>query len=197
MNLVFLKERCIGKSRNTILNKMSMKYLKNKISSVFLILFLAAVGSSCFTLKYSTTGASTPAKAATVSVQYFQNQANYVEPDLAQDLTDALKDYIEKNTALIVVNGIGDMDFEGTIERYDTRPTQVVAGDIAAQNRFTISVKIKLNCYADPNLNFDQSFSRYEDYSSTRNFEDVKIDLTQNIQQLLIEDIFNKAFVNW
>ena len=157
----------------------------------------ALLTSSCFTLKYSTTGASTPPAAKTVSVQYFQNQATYVDPNLAQDLTDALKDYIERNTSLVIVNGIGDLDFEGTIERYETRPTQIVAGDVAAQNRFTISVNVKLTCYIDTELNFEQSFSRYEDYSSTRDFEDAKTELTQGIQELLIEDIFNKAFVNW
>lgn len=171
--------------------------VRYKIFHVWLLLLPVILTSSCFTLKYSTTGASTPPAAQTVSVQYFQNQASYVDPNMAQDLTDALKDYIERNTSLVIVNGVGDLDFEGTIERYETKPTQVVAGDVAAQNRFTVSVKVKLTCYVDSELNFDQSFSRYEDYPSTRNFEDVRADLTQGIQELLIEDIFNKAFVNW
>ena len=46
-------------------------------------------------------------------------------------------------------------------------------------------------------MDFEASFSRYEDFGSTQNFEDVKTDLTEKILKLLIEDIFNKAFVNW
>ena len=71
--------------------------------------------SSCFTMKYSTTGASIPVEARTVSVQFFENRAPLVEATLSQRITDALKDYIQANSRLILVNGIGDLDFEGEI----------------------------------------------------------------------------------
>jgi hypothetical protein len=50
---------------------------------------------SCFTMKYSTTGASIPVEAKTVSVQFFENRAPLVEATLSQQVTDALKDYIQ------------------------------------------------------------------------------------------------------
>jgi hypothetical protein len=48
-----------------------------------------------------------------------------------------------------------------------------------------------------PELNFESSFSRYEDYSSDLDFASVAATMTESILKLLIEDIFNRAFVNW
>jgi anaerobic selenocysteine-containing dehydrogenase len=39
---------------------------------------------------YSFTGASIPAEAKTISIQYFPNNASMVEPTLSQAFTDAL-----------------------------------------------------------------------------------------------------------
>ncbi len=148
-------------------------------------------------MKYSTTGASIPVEAKTVSVQYFENRAAIVEPTLSQELTDALKDYIQSNSRLILVNGTGDLDFEGVITSYETRSTGISAGDVTASNRFTISVKVKYTNSFDSEKDFEMSFSRFEEYPSSQTFEQAQSNYTKDILELLVEDIFNKAFVNW
>jgi hypothetical protein len=149
-------------------------------------------------MKYSTTGASIPPEAKTVSVQYFENQARNQEAGLNQKVTDALKDFIQANSSLVLINGTGDVDFEGAITGFDVKPTAIVSGDQAAKNRFTITLKVKFTCDVKPELNFDTSFSRYEDYDpSAMEYEAAKAQFTDDILKLLIEDIFNKAFVNW
>ena len=97
-----------------------------------------------FSVNYSTQGGSIPAGAKTFSVQFVENQARIVEPGLSQQVTDALKDYIQRNTNLIMVNSTGDIDFEAVITGYEpSTPATVVAGDEASQNKFTITVKVK------------------------------------------------------
>jgi hypothetical protein len=150
-----------------------------------------------FSLGYSTTGASTPAGAKTFSVQHFENLADNVETGFSQQVTDALKDYIQNNTGLILVTGKGDVDFEGSITGFSIRPVSIESGDVASKNRFTITLAVTYTCDETPDNNFNSSFSRYEDYSSNSDFESVKDDLSENILKLLVEDIFNKAFVNW
>jgi len=49
----------------------------------------------------------------------------------------------------------------------------------------------------DPDQDFDSSFSRYQDYSSSKDFSSVEEDLITEILKDITEDIFNKAFVNW
>jgi len=148
-------------------------------------------------VSYSFSGASISPDVKTISIQYFQNRASLVQPGLSQNLTDALIDKCKSQTNLGFVNGIGDVNFEGEISDYNTRPLTVSADAQAATNRFTITVKVKFTNAIDPDLSYEQSFSRYEDYDSALSLGDVEDSLSGKIIELLIEDIFNKAFVNW
>ncbi|MDP4222065.1 MAG: LptE family protein [Bacteroidota bacterium] len=160
-----------------------------------LAVVLLSVLNSC-KVSYSFTGASTTG-LRTISIQYFQNRASLVQPGLSQSLTDALIDKCKAQTNLNIVNGIGDANFEGEITDYNTKPLTVSAEAVAAMNRFTITVKVKFTNAADPDLSFEQLFSRYEDYDSSKNLSDVEQDLSQKIIEMIVEDIFNRAFVNW
>ena len=73
----------------------------------------------------------------------------------------------------------------------------IKSGDVAAQNRLTITVKVKFVNNKDKNANFDTSFSRYEDYDSQLNLSDVEAELVKSIVESLVDDIFTKAVVNW
>jgi len=106
-------------------------------------------------------------------------------------------DKCRSQTDLKFLDGIGDVNFEGEISDYNTRPLTVAADARAATNRFTISVKVKFTNAIDPTLSFEQSFSRYEDYDSNLDLSSVERELSEKIVDMIVEDIFNKAFVNW
>jgi len=166
------------------------------------IYLIILTGISIFLLNdckvsYSFSGASISPDVKTISVQYFQNRASIVQPALSQNLTDALIDKCKAQTNLGFVNNVGDVNFEGEITDYNTRPLTVSADAQAATNRFTITVRVKFTNAIDPDLSYEQSFSRYEDYDSALSLGDVEDSLSKKIIELLIEDIFNKAFVNW
>jgi len=168
----------------------------NKIILLFILAAGILIMNGC-KISYSFTGASISPEVKTISIQYFQNRADLVQPNLSQYITDALIDKCKAQTNLSVVNGIGDVNFEGEITGYNTRPSTVAADARAATNRFTITVKVKFTNAVDPELSYDQSFSRYEDYDSSSNLSDVEDELSVKIVEFLVEDIFNKAFVNW
>lgn len=146
---------------------------------------------------YSFTGASIPPEAKTVSIKYFPNNASLVEPTLSQIFTDALKDKFVSQTTLILVQKNGDLRLEGEITGYSTKPIAITGDQTAALNRLTITVKVKYVNTFDETKNFESSFNRYEDYPSSRNLSDVQETLITQINEMLIEDIFNKAVVNW
>jgi Lipopolysaccharide-assembly len=164
--------------------------------AVFIIIGLVTFLYGC-KVTYSFSGASISPLAKTFSIQYFQNRAPLVQPGLSQNLTDALIDKCKAQTNLKYTNSIGDVNFEGEISDYNTRPYTVAADAQAASNRFTISVKVKYTNAIDPDLSFEQTFSRYEDYSSNLDLSAVEKDLSDKIIEMLVEDIFNQAFVNW
>lgn len=146
---------------------------------------------------YSFTGASIPAEAKTVSVQYFPNQAQLVNPTLSSDFTDALRNAMMNQTTLDMVESNGDIAFEGEIVDYKTTPVAITATQTAALNRLTITVNVRYVNTIDESKNFEQRFSHYEDYPSEQDLNSVQETLTPVIIEALVEDIFNKALVNW
>lgn len=148
-------------------------------------------------VSYSFTGASISPQVKTVSVAYFQNRASLVQPGLSQRLTDALIDKCKAETNLKYVRDGGDVSFEGEITDYNTRPLTVGADARAASNRFSISVRVKFTNVIEPDLSYEQTFSRYADYDSNLDLSQVESKLSEEIVKMIVEDIFNQAFVNW
>ncbi len=174
------------------------KYIKNTGFLLLLFVVLLSVFTSC-SIKYSLSGASIPPEAKTVSVQYFENNAKLKNPLLSQQLTDAIKDKFVSQTDLNIVNGYGDLDFEGEIIDYSTKPMAIQGNDVAALNRLTITIRVKYTNSKDPDskYDFDKTFSRYEDYDSNFDLSQVENELTEKIIEQLVQDIFNESVVNW
>lgn len=160
-----------------------------------IVLLLALVCQGCGF--YSFTGASIPAEAKTVSVQYFPNQAQLINPTLSNDFTTALRDAMMNQTSLDMVESGGDLAFEGEIVDYRTTPVAITAGQTAALNRLTITVNVRFVNLFDETKNFETKFSHYEDYPSDQELNSVQESLTATIIEALVEDVFNKALVNW
>ena len=146
---------------------------------------------------YSFTGASIPPDAKTISIQNFPNYASLVNPQLSQVLTDGLRNAFSSQTSLNLVDYDGDLDIKGEITNYTMQPTAITGNDQAAMNRLTITIKVVFVNAKDPNANFEQSFSRYKEFSAQMNFSAVESSLVEEIVNELIDDVFNKAVVNW
>jgi hypothetical protein len=173
-----------------------MKIRPVRLLSVLLILIMPLFATQC-KMSYSFSGVNISPETKTISVQYYQNRAPIVQAQLSQLFTDAMIDKIQANTSLSLVQNQGDIDFSGEIRGYETRPTAITGEEVAARNRLTITVRIKYVNNLTPELDYDTNFSRYEDYDASLNLSDVEDELIEIIVEYLVEDIFNKAFVNW
>jgi hypothetical protein len=170
----------------------AVKGVKYSICSILAFLLM-----SCM-VTVSLTGGSVNPNAKTVYVATFPNNASLVNPSLSQEFTTALKGRIQNQTPLTIVDiKNADYVFEGSITSYTISPIALQSNDVAAMNRLTITVRVSFKNKFEESLNFDQTFSRYSDYSSTLNFTGIESGLMQEIITALTEDIFNKAFVNW
>jgi hypothetical protein len=163
------------------------------LSALVVILSLAMNGCGV----YSFTGASVPPEAKTVSVVLFPNKAELVQPTLSQSFTEALREKFSSQTSLILVPRNGDLHFEGEITGYSTDPVAITGNQQAALIRLKITVNVRYVSKFSPKDNFETSFSRYEDYSSSLNLQSVELDLIKKINDALVDDIFNKSVVNW
>ena len=169
--------------------------MKIRAKIAVLVLALAFVCQGCGI--YSFSGASIPAEAKTVSVAYFPNHAQLVNPMLSNNFTNALRDAMTNQTTLDMVESGGDLSFEGEITDYNTTPVAITSGQTAAMNRLTVTVQVRFSNRIDDTKDFESSFSRYEDYPSDQDLNSVQESLTSTIVDQLVEDIFNKALVNW
>ena len=164
--------------------------------SLFTLIVLLIIVQAC-KMTYSFSGVNISPEVLTYSVQYFPNRAAIVQAQLSQVFTDGLLDKVENNTSLDLSTDGGDVHFSGEITGYNTRPTAITSEEIAARNRLTITVRVRYTNDIQPELDFDTSFSRYEDYDASLNLADVENLLIEQIVEYLLEDIFNRAFVSW
>ena len=146
---------------------------------------------------YSFTGASIPPEAKTMSVQYFPNKAQLVEPVLSAIFTNALRDQFTRQTNLEMVERNGDLAIEGEIIDYKTTPIAIQGDQTSALNRLTITVNVRFVNSYEPNKDFEQKFSHYLDYQTDADYNSVKEELILGITEMLTTDIFNKAVINW
>lgn len=146
---------------------------------------------------YSFTGTSIQPDIKTVTIDYFEYKALRVNPSLSNDLTEKMKENFRKMTRLEQVEVDGDIEIEGSVTGYDVRATAITANDVAAQNRLTVSVKIKFTNRKYPEDDFEKSFSAYADYDSMTALDAVESQLCEQIVEQLCDDIFNATVANW
>ena len=160
-----------------------------------ILLILIAFFSSCGV--YSFTGASVAPGVKTISIKYFPNYAALVQPTLSSAFTEALQKKFTSQSSLHLVDKNGDLNIEGSIIGYAITPIAPQSNDKAAMSRLTITVNVKFTNKIDPKQNFEQSFSRYADLESTKSFASSETDLITQIDEILTDDVFNKALANW
>ena len=161
-----------------------------------ILVFLLLISTSSCGI-YSLNGASIPPNAESISVSYFNNQANTINPNLSSTFTEKLKDIFIQQTNLNLIEENGDLAFSGFISKYEIKPISIQANETAAQNRLTISINVTYESKFEQNNNFTKIFSRYKDYNSSQNLTDIEESLVNEITNEIVEDIFNKSVVNW
>jgi len=151
---------------------------------------------SC-TASVSFTGASVDDNIKTCTVEIFENQAPLTNANFPRIITEALRDKFIRQTKLKLVNEGGDVNFRGTITMYSTSPVAVSGSETASLTRLTIGVAVEYVNTLDDKKNFTQSFTRYADFNATQNLNQVEDQLMTEISNQLVQDIFNRALLDW
>jgi hypothetical protein len=161
-----------------------------------LILSAVLVWAGC-TVKYTLSGQSIPPDAKTVSVGFFVNKAPLANPTFSQQFTEELRTKFQRETRLQLIASGGDLEFEGAVTGYSVAPMAIQGNETAANNRLTVSVTVSYVNNLDETQNFQTSFSRFADFNANQSLTSVESQLLPVISEQLIQDIFNRAFINW
>lgn len=146
---------------------------------------------------YSFSGASIPPEAKTITIRQIDNNAPIVVPYLSQVLSDRMRDKFLAETGLRLADSEGDLLFEGSIIEYTVTPAAATGNETTSLSRLTIGVKISFESKINPDDDWEQTFRRFADFDAARDLQAVEEQLINDIVRQLIDDIFNKAFVNW
>ncbi|KAA5826280.1 hypothetical protein FPF71_05550 [Algibacter amylolyticus] len=167
-----------------------------KHTKYIIILLLTITFFSCGI--YSFTGASIPPGTETFQVNRFENTSLLVEPGLENEFKIELEDYILNQTNLTLNPSRGDLIYEGEITDYRISPTTATSSNTAAQNRLTISVKLRFFNTKKEEDDLEQSFSFFYDYpASTQLIGSVKTTAHEEIFERITQDIFNATLAKW
>ena len=167
-----------------------MKFLK--LLSIFI---LAITLNSCSV--YNFTGAK-PIDAKTFQVNYFQNNADLIEPGIERTFTIELQEIIQNQTNLNLTSSNGDLLYEGEITDYRITPMTATSDQTAAQNRLTIRINVRFSNKNKEADNFEKSFSFFHDYDGSKQLVGPTLsEALDVIFERITQDIFNESLAKW
>ena len=160
-------------------------------------LFLAAcsIQSTC---KYGFKDTSPiPTEVKTFRVNYLENKATYVNPQLSPQLTEKLKQKILNTTRLRQTNNDdAHYDISGYVSQYFTS-TSGISNNNASTNRLSVSFHLLFRNTLDEKKNFEADLSSNFDFAATLSLSQAEAALNTEIIKNIVDGIFNKIFSNW
>ncbi|UPZ17565.1 LptE family protein [Flavobacterium humidisoli] len=165
-----------------------------KIYSLFALLSLFML-SGCSVYNFTGTG---KIDAKTFQVNFFQNNADLIEPGIDRTFTLALQDLIMNQTNLNLVSNSGDLVYEGEITDYRITPMTATADQQAAQNRLSIRVNVRFTNKKKETDDFEKSFEFYYDFPG-RDLPTGSVlnEAIRVIFERITQDIFNASLAKW
>ena len=163
-----------------------------------LLVFLGLLSATACSISYKFNGASIDyTKVKTIMISDFTNQASYVNPTLAPEFTEELKDIYIRQTRLEQVTSNGDLALEGEVTGYDFTPMAVKEDALASQTRLTITVRVRYMNNTNPDEDFEQSFSAYREFDSNLMLQQVESSLCAEIIEEIVDQVYNATVANW
>jgi outer membrane lipopolysaccharide assembly protein LptE/RlpB len=154
--------------------------------------------SGCASCKYSFKDISPiPENVKTFRVNPIENKAQYVNTQLAQQLTEKAKQKIINTTRLRQTNSDdAHYDISGYISQYYTT-TISITDKQASGNRLNVGFHLIFKNTLDQTKDFEADISRSYDFDGQLSLTQAEASLTPKIVTDLSDEIFNKIFSNW
>lgn len=175
----------------------TMKVFRQHFSSRLLALLgilsgFLTTGCGVYTMR----DVSIPPEVKTIKINFIENKANYVNPQLSPRLTNQLQQKVVNQTRLNRTNN-DDADWvvSGYISEYRVT-TSGISNQQASMNRLSVGVKITLKD------NITQKTSNYDvlrsfEFPATQSLQQAEQAMAEDILRGLSEEIFNRLFSNW
>jgi hypothetical protein len=191
-----LKNKIYNIINNSKLSRKSVSVILHAsyILPVIALIWLSASVSSCGIYRFK--DVSIPDSIKTVKVNFIENKARYINPQLSPQLTDKLRQKIVNQTRLVQTNGDNaDWEITAFISDYSVS-TAAISQQQNATDRLNVSVSVSIYDRL-ANTTKDYPVSRSFDFSATITLQQAEVQLNEQIISNLTDEIFNKLFSNW
>jgi hypothetical protein len=174
----------------------------NVLISRAIPLFICVALSSCKI--YSFKDVSIPSAVKSIHIGYIENRARLVNPQLAPQLNDKLRQKINQQASRLTQSPNNDADYEvnGFVSDYNVT-TSGISNQQAATNRLNVTVHLIFKNHLDPTgknvapADFEADVTRNFDFSAGLSISDAEVQLMPTIISNMVDEIFNKLFSNW
>ncbi len=169
----------------------------NTMLHIAYCLLLIACFSSA-TCKYGFKDAAPiPLEVKTFRVNYFENRAEYKNPQLSPQVTEKLKAKVISTTRLRQTNDDdAHYDISGFISGYYVTTTGI-SGNNSESNRLTATAHLIFKNTLDNSKNFEADVTYSIDFNANLSLNQVEQARGDDISKNLVDAIFNKIFSNW
>jgi hypothetical protein len=175
-------------------------FLKNsgttlkKVGLLFTIIFSLFISSCKVTYSFRDVTIDYT-KYKTIKINYIDNKARYVNPQLSPQLTNKIQQKIASQTKLIrTASDDAHLQVSGYVSDY-TVSTSAITTSQATANRLTVGVHIVVkDDVANKTNEFD--VSRSFDFDAKLSLQQAEVQLQDEILRNLTDEIFNHIFSN-
>jgi outer membrane lipopolysaccharide assembly protein LptE/RlpB len=163
---------------------------------ILLATVFITVNTGCGGVRYTFNDISIPPEVKTVKVNFIENRATYINPQLSPRLTDKLRQKIVSQTKLSQTNNDNaDWQISGNITSYSFS-TSGISEQRVASNRLTVSVHIIIQ-KKDIDKPEEYDVSRNFDFAASQSIQQAEAALIDEMVRGLTDDIFNRIFSGW
>ena len=132
----------------------------------------------------------------TIRIADFPNRTPFYSP-MSSMFNLALRKRFVEQTRLKEVNANADIEMDGEISNFDVAGMAVKSDAYSSQTRLTITVRVQYVNNKEAGKDVDQSFSAFQEFSSTQSINDVQDRLVKEIIDELVDMIYNATIANW
>jgi hypothetical protein len=153
---------------------------------------------------YSFKDVSIPAEVKSIHIAYLENRARLVNPQLAPQLNDKLRQKITSQASKLTQIQTSDADYDvsGYVSDYNYS-TSGISNQQASSNRLSVTVHIIFKNHLDPTgrkvapADFEADVTRNFDFPATQTIQDFESGQIPTVVTNVTDEIFNKLFSNW
>ncbi|XOV67177.1 MAG: LptE family protein [Fluviicola sp.] len=166
----------------------------------FGIAFLVFMLTSCWPTRISFVDrGGMPEDWNSFTVKTLENNTGNAPLSYNATLTELIKDGIQNNSKLSLDDNTdsSEVNIEGAVTSYTITPVALQEGDVASQNRLTVTVQFEIMITKPEEDIMELTSSRFIDYDANTDLSTVENEFLSEVSDQIVQDVLNKLFSNW